>query len=89
MHFGIIPQAKAIRLQPRLMFSGLSVEPVLLSAQQQLTNHLGSPFLCLVVRLLFKDSGRFNGFVKTTQMPSDCNATHNSNLKKTLLQSSP
>lgn len=52
MHFEIIPQAEAIRLHSRLMFSGLSVKLFLLSPQQQLTNHLGSPFLYLVVRLL-------------------------------------
>lgn len=84
LHFEIIPQADAIRLQPGRMFSGLCVKLFLPSAQQQLTNHLGTPFLCLVVRTLFKDSGSFNGFVKTTQMPSDCNVTHVTNLKKTL-----
>lgn len=52
MHFEIIPQAEAIRLHSRLMFSGLSVKLFLLSPQQQLTNHLASPFLYLVVRLL-------------------------------------
>lgn len=52
LHFEIIPQAEAIRLHSRLMFSGLSVKLFLLSPQQQLTNHLGSPILYLVVRLL-------------------------------------
>lgn len=53
LHFEIIPQAEAIRLQPRLMLGGLSVKLFLLSPQQQqLTDHHGSPFLYLVVRLL-------------------------------------
>lgn len=59
LHLEIIPQAKAVRLQLGLMFSGLSVELLLLSEQQQLTNHLGSPFLRLVVQILFKDSSLF------------------------------
>lgn len=77
LHFEIIPQAEAIGLQPRLMFSGLSVKLFLLSAADE------SPWLafplpcCPTSSMVFKDRGCFYGFVKTTWLPSDCNVTHN------------